>query len=587
MPDPILEPIPLCHFEAQQYQFHTRVDDYIAEQRQHNIRFYDYMAQQQQQHAQDRTWLVEQFSACFRRKQKESRFSAGFRRKKKEDDLPIVLDDVLQSWLKQTLVEDVQSVFSVRHPGSLKTLEVSTSARRNGSLPASGGSKRSDGSLPASGGSERSSGSLPHRVGGKSVLKLKKVHASLKLEFLNLEKEHESLRNKHRTIDSDYMKLVDEFDSLNAKHENLTSEHETLLKKFSDLSSEHENLKTLHVDLERNFKELDALACVVDNEDRYLKIYLESSKKCIKFWKEKYNALEKNKPPPLLKDYLNLLSMNLFLLQSMFPLNLGREIFIRINLEILFLGEAGKEAEEAQPEQAPDPVPTPAPLRQHSQIDQLVERFDAFETQFDTFEAQQQQFQNNMHEYREETVLCRLQVEAKGATVLCRLQVEAKGVQVLSLTGTLEESSFGRSRVERKEKVRLSIREKECEGITRLLRASCIHAPPVALMSLGSSLGREASRSTSLSFSTFSRSEKKEVRFSAFSRMEKNVKVRCRHWEGDIASDTLPHRARKPGHLRAYCPNVKTHPTKEKGEDKPKYKKNKLKTLKAFWANST
>ncbi|KAL0926263.1 hypothetical protein M5K25_002479 [Dendrobium thyrsiflorum] len=37
---------------------------------------------------------------------------------------------------------------------------------------ASGGSKRSDGSLPASGGSKRSSGSLPHRVGGKSVFLL-------------------------------------------------------------------------------------------------------------------------------------------------------------------------------------------------------------------------------------------------------------------------------------------------------------------------------------------------------------------------------------------------------------------------------
>ncbi|KAL0921156.1 hypothetical protein M5K25_008203 [Dendrobium thyrsiflorum] len=84
---------------------------------------------------------------------------------------------------QRLLLAKVLSVFSGRHPGSLKTLEVSTSARRNGSLPASGGSKRSDGSLPASGGSkrsdgslpasggsERSSGSLPQRVGGKSVL---------------------------------------------------------------------------------------------------------------------------------------------------------------------------------------------------------------------------------------------------------------------------------------------------------------------------------------------------------------------------------------------------------------------------------
>ncbi|KAL0918950.1 hypothetical protein M5K25_011001 [Dendrobium thyrsiflorum] len=71
---------------------------------------------------------------------------------------------------QRLLLAKVQSVFSVRRPGSLKTLEVSTSARRNGSLPALGGSKRNDGSLPASGGSERSSGSLPHRVGRKSVL---------------------------------------------------------------------------------------------------------------------------------------------------------------------------------------------------------------------------------------------------------------------------------------------------------------------------------------------------------------------------------------------------------------------------------
>ncbi|KAL0903248.1 hypothetical protein M5K25_027609 [Dendrobium thyrsiflorum] len=52
-------------------------------------------------------------------------------------------------------------VFSGRLPCSLKALEVSTSPRRRGSLPASGGSKRSVGSLPASGGSKRSDGSLP------------------------------------------------------------------------------------------------------------------------------------------------------------------------------------------------------------------------------------------------------------------------------------------------------------------------------------------------------------------------------------------------------------------------------------------
>ncbi|KAL0906011.1 hypothetical protein M5K25_024471 [Dendrobium thyrsiflorum] len=62
-------------------------------------------------------------------------------------------------------------------------------------------------------------------------------------------------------------------------------------------------------------------------------------------------------------------------------------------------GEAGEEAEEAQPEQAPDPVPAPAPLRLRSQIDQLADRFDAFETRFDNFETHQQQFQTRMYEY--------------------------------------------------------------------------------------------------------------------------------------------------------------------------------------------
>ncbi|KAH0465134.1 hypothetical protein IEQ34_005237 [Dendrobium chrysotoxum] len=37
---------------------------------------------------------------------------------------------------------------------------------------------------------------------------------------------------------------------------------------------------------------------------------------------------------------------------------------------------------------------------------------------------------------------------------------------------------------ERKEKVSLSVREKECEGITRLLQASYMVAPPLALMHL-------------------------------------------------------------------------------------------------------
>ncbi|KAL0916333.1 hypothetical protein M5K25_013836 [Dendrobium thyrsiflorum] len=116
---------------------------------------------------------------------------------------------------------------------------------------------------------------------------------------------------------------------------------------------------------------------------------------------------------------------------------------------------------------------------------------------------------------------------------------------IIGVSRTLEERSFERSRVERKEKVRLSVREKECEGITWLLQASCTLAPSMALVSLRSSLGREASRSTSSRFSSFPWREKKEVRFSAFSRREKNEKVCCHHREGDIASGTPPHRGMK------------------------------------------
>ncbi|KAH0464102.1 hypothetical protein IEQ34_006888 [Dendrobium chrysotoxum] len=52
----------------------------------------------------------------------------------------------------------------------------------------------------------------------------------------------------------------------------------------------------------------------------------------------------------------------------------------------------------------------------------------------------------------------------------------------LTEEGTLEREILERSKIfERKEKVSLSVREKECEGITRLLQASCTLAPPVAL----------------------------------------------------------------------------------------------------------
>ncbi|KAL0919770.1 hypothetical protein M5K25_011888 [Dendrobium thyrsiflorum] len=299
-----------------------------------------------------------------------------------------------------------------------------------------------------------------------SYRKLKKVHASLKLEFLNLEKEHEALRKEHSTIDTDYMKLVDEFDSLNAKHENLDSEHETLLKKYSDLSSEHEILKTSHVDLERNFKELYSLACVVDNEYHYLKIKLASTPFHNGFTSDlgkdarTIQHVLRSSVIPKARDRIHitpLLSFTTFYIMAQRKFNasdliiryienlttirdprhhrkpnlaLGhlisyvlttkynfefpssstspthRPIFFSNNsFHILHStrlhpeqGEEGEEAEEAQPEQVPDPVPAPAPLRQHSQIDQLVDRFDAFETRFDTFETQQQQLLTSLFE---------------------------------------------------------------------------------------------------------------------------------------------------------------------------------------------
>ncbi|KAI0524441.1 hypothetical protein KFK09_003810 [Dendrobium nobile] len=48
-----------------------------------------------------------------------------------------------------------------------------------------------------------------------------------------------------------------------------------------------------------------------------------------------------------------------------------------------------REPQGAEEEEALDPVPELAPLRHHSQFDQLVERFDRLETQFDTFVVHQ------------------------------------------------------------------------------------------------------------------------------------------------------------------------------------------------------
>ncbi|KAH0468749.1 hypothetical protein IEQ34_001981 [Dendrobium chrysotoxum] len=57
-------------------------------------------------------------------------------------------------------------------------------------------------------------------------------------------------------------------------------------------------------------------------------------------------------------------------------------------------------------------------------------------------------------------------------------------VDCVTAKGALREKLLRNPGFERKEKVRLSVREKECEGITRLLRASCTLASLITLFSL-------------------------------------------------------------------------------------------------------
>ncbi|PKU80366.1 hypothetical protein MA16_Dca005897 [Dendrobium catenatum] len=71
--------------------------------------------------------------------------------------------------------------------------------------------------------------------------KIKKTHTSLKLEFLNLQKEHEVLIKDHLQIDSNHMSLLDEFDELNKKHYALVIEHDSLKAPYTSLES---NFKT-------------------------------------------------------------------------------------------------------------------------------------------------------------------------------------------------------------------------------------------------------------------------------------------------------------------------------------------------------
>ncbi|KAH0471032.1 hypothetical protein IEQ34_000755 [Dendrobium chrysotoxum] len=100
---------------------------------------------------------------------------------------------------------------------------------------------------------------------------------------------------------------------------------------------------------------------------------------------------------------------------------------------------------------------------------------------------------------------------------------------------------------ERKEKVRLSVREKECEEITRLLRASYTLAPSMALRErlLGQVLevlcllqkGEKGAKVLCL----LQEGEKGAEVLCLLQEGEKQVKVCYRHREGDIASGTPPH----------------------------------------------
>ncbi|PKU70233.1 hypothetical protein MA16_Dca011079 [Dendrobium catenatum] len=77
------------------------------------------------------------------------------------------------------------------------------------------------------------------------------------------------------------------------------------------------------------------------------------------------------------------------------------------------------------------------------------------------------------------------------------------------VAGTLRENLLRNPSFERKDKVKLSVREKEFEGITMLLYSSYSLTPPMALVSLEGSLRREASSSSPRGFE-----RKEKVRLS-------------------------------------------------------------------------
>ncbi|KAI0519727.1 hypothetical protein KFK09_007186 [Dendrobium nobile] len=89
-------------------------------------------------------------------------------------------------------------------------------------------------------------------------------------------------------------------------------------------------------------------------------------------------------------------------------------------------------------------------------------------------------------------------------------------------------------------------------------------------------------------------SESDEVAF--ISRQFRNFlrKKQKHHWRkgkdnkySKGSSDVVCYECRKPGHVKADCPILEDHSSKGKGEEKPKFMKDKKRLQKAFWVDST
>ncbi|KAL0926262.1 hypothetical protein M5K25_002478 [Dendrobium thyrsiflorum] len=193
-------------FEA----FKTRFDTFEAQHQQFQTNMYAYMDQQQQQRAHDRAWFTEQFDRLFSFHQPPpppppdddaNIFSFlddhknALKSAQDRDNPLIVLDDVLQSCVKQSLVEVSERIHS-------------------------------------------------------AYRKLKKMHASLCLDHLNLQKEYEIIRKDHALIDNNHMKLLDEFDELKKKCdelEKLNDEIERDGKTLIDKNIHREHLRNIEI----------------------------------------------------------------------------------------------------------------------------------------------------------------------------------------------------------------------------------------------------------------------------------------------------------------------------------------------------